>query len=143
MIMKKWQIIQYVALAIMLGTSTAQLWVDGTTQFVLEMVYISALLFVVVSWVVTYKIQDRKMEQASKDIADTFIKFRKASLDLPWISTKTALPKDGQKVIVRLLKEDKDDHYVLISIYRDGRFNNVPWEPYYWMPIPELPKQQR
>lgn len=141
--MKKWQIIQYVALTIMLGSSTAQLWVDGTAQFVLEMVYISALLLVVVSWVVTFRIQDRKMEQASKDLEDTFIKFSKARLDLPWISTKTALPKDGQKVIVRLLKDNKDDHYVMISIYRDDRFYHLPWQPYYWMPIPELPKYSK
>ena len=138
--MKKWQIIQYVALTIMLGSSTAQLWVDGTVQFVLEMVYISALLLVVVSWVVTFNIQNRKLEQESKDLEDTFMKFCEAELDLPWISTKTALPKDGQKVIVRLLKDDEDGHYVMLAIYRDGHFNHLPWEPYYWMPIPKIPK---
>lgn len=68
-----------------------------------------------------------------------------------WISVKDALPKDDQDVLVSCVK----NIYIIKSVQttdrrhkkREGYFEDSSWkneveEITYWMPLPELPKDQ-
>jgi hypothetical protein len=131
--MKKWQIIQIILVAIMFGTSIADLWVENCTwDLVLEISYCTALLLVCIIMGVIGCIQQKELRR----LADEYV-----GHNYPWVSPTDKLPEDGQVVFIAFTHEK--GFSVNVSTYKDGVFESYTTKtPDYWMEVPQIQNEK-
>ena len=134
MIMRKWQIIQIILIAIMFGTCIAEVCVDdGTWDLVLEISYCTALLLVCVTFGIIGCIQRKELRR----MADEYV-----SHNYPWVNVTDRRPEDGQVVFIAFI--DEKGFSVNVAIYKDGVFESYSTRtPDYWMEVPQIQKEEQ
>lgn len=133
MIMRKWQIIQIILVAIMFGTCIAEVWVDdGTWDLVLEISYCTALLLVCVTMGIIGYIQKKELRR----LVDEYV-----GHNCSWVNVTDKLPEDGQVVFIAFINEK--GFSVNVAIYKDGVFESYTTKtPDYWMEVPEIQNEK-
>ena len=132
--MKKWKIIQIILVAIMFGTSIADVWVDDSTwDLVLEISYCTALLLVCGTVGIIGCIQQKELRR----LADEYV-----SHNYPWVNVTDRLPEDGQVVFIAF--RDEKGFSVNVAVYKDGAFVSYTTKtPDYWMEVPQIQKEEQ
>ena len=134
MIMRKWQIIQIILIAIMFATSIADVWVDdGTWDLVLEISYCTALLLVCITLGIIGCIQQKELRR----MKDEYV-----GQNYPWVNVTDRLPEDGQVVFIAFINEK--GFSVNVATYKDGEFKSYTTKtPDYWMEVPQIQKEDQ
>lgn len=133
MIMRKWQIIQIILVAIMFGTSIADVWVDdGTWDLVLEISYCTALLLVCVTIGIIGCIQKKELRR----LVDEYVGHNPS-----WVNVTDRRPEDGQVVFIAFINEK--GFSVNVATYKDGVFESCTTKtPDYWMEVPQIQNEK-
>ena len=133
MIMRKWQIIQIILIAIMFATSIADVWVENCTwDLVLDISYCTALLLVCVTVGIIGCIQQKELRKLS---------YEYVGHNYPWVSVTDKLPEDGQVVFIAYINEK--GFSVNVATYKDGVFESYTTKtPDYWMEVPQIQNEK-
>ena len=134
MIMRKWQIIQIIFIAIMFATTIADVWVDDSTwELVLEISYCTALLLVCIIMIVISCIQQKELRRLA---------YEYVGHNYPWVNVTDRRPEDGQVVFIAFI--DEKGFSVNVAIYKDGVFESYSTRtPDYWMEVPQIQKEEQ
>lgn len=134
MIMRKWQIIQIILIAIMFGTSIADVWVENCTwDLVLEISYCTALLLVCVTMGIIGCIQQKELRRLAEEYVGH---------NYPWVNVTDKLPEDGEVVFIAFINEK--GFSVNVATYKDGVFESYATKtPDYWMEVPQIQKEDQ
>ena len=134
MIMKKWQIIQIILVAIMFATSIADVCVDDSTwELVLEISYCTALLLVCVIMGIIGCIQQKELRR----MADEYV-----GHNFPWVNVTDRRPEDGEVVFIAFINEK--GFSVNVATYKDGVFESYTTKtPDYWMEVPQIQNKEQ
>ena len=131
--MKKWQIIQIILVAIMIGISIADVWVnDSTWDFVLDISYCTALLLVCVIMVIIGCIQQKELRRLA---------YEYVGHNYPWVNVTDRRPEDGEVVFIAFINEK--GFSVNVATYKDGAFESYTTKtPDYWMEVPQIQNEK-
>lgn len=133
MIMRKWQIIQIIFIAIMFATSIADVWVDdGNWELALQISYCTALLLVCIIMGIIGCIQQKELRR----LTDEYV-----SRNYPWVNVTDRRPEDGQVVFIAYI--NKTGFSVNVATYQDGAFKSYTTKtPDYWMEVPQIQNEE-
>lgn len=133
MIMRKWQIIQIIMIAIMFATSIADVLVDdGTWELVLQISYCTALLLVCIIMGIIGYIQQKELRR----MTDEYV-----GHNYPWVNVTDRLPEDGEVVFIAFINEK--GFSVNVATYKDGEFKSYTTKTHdYWMEVPQIQNEE-